>query len=212
MALSAALIGLATLAGPALGHADLVSADPADGAVLATPPTMITLTFSEGLGKAKSSFKLLAPDGTEAATGKPGEDGAKTMAASGLTLTGAGTWTIRWTAAALDGHIERGKLTFTVEELTPMPATPEPTAVPSAAVASAPPVASAPAPSDPEAAPAASEAPVTPSTAPAGPASSASPVAPASSTSTADIFIPIIAVLVVVGLVAAFVLRRSRRI
>ena len=68
-AAAAALLLLAGLAGPALGHAELDTADPADKAVLQTPPTTITLTFTEDLDPSKSSFKLLAPDGSTVGTG-----------------------------------------------------------------------------------------------------------------------------------------------
>ena len=46
--LAAALLALAAVS-PVLGHAELVSSDPANKAVLDTPPTVITLTFDEGV-------------------------------------------------------------------------------------------------------------------------------------------------------------------
>jgi methionine-rich copper-binding protein CopC len=69
LATLAALLLACLAAGPVLGHAELVEADPADGAELATPPTTITLTFSERLDPAKGSFRLLGPDGTEPGPG-----------------------------------------------------------------------------------------------------------------------------------------------
>ena len=67
------LLGLVA-AGPVLGHAELRQSIPADGAVLATPPTEVTLTFTQGLEAAKSSFRIVK-DGTDVATGGAQDDG-----------------------------------------------------------------------------------------------------------------------------------------
>jgi methionine-rich copper-binding protein CopC len=191
-AVSAALAGLLlfALALPALAHSELVSSDPADKATLATPPTTVTLTFSEDLDPAKSSFKLSGPSGlvgTGAVAATP-----TIMTLEGLSLE-PGDYEIQWTSAALDGDILRGTLTFTVTAPTPAPATP--TAEPSATPA-------------PAASPTA--APSTETTPAPTPAPSAAPE-PASSTSTGDVLLPIVAALVIVAGVGAYVLRRSRR-
>ncbi|MHB8892428.1 MAG: copper resistance CopC family protein, partial [Candidatus Limnocylindrales bacterium] len=131
-ALSGLLLALAIVA-PALAHVALVRSTPADKAVLDTSPTTITLTFSESLSASDSSFKLIGPTGT-VGTGRVGGDD-NVMTLSGLVLDGRplgpGAYEIRWAAKGTDGHLERGKLTFTVTEPTPTP-TPEPTAQPSA--------------------------------------------------------------------------------
>ena len=85
-AATAALLLVAGLAGPALGHAELDTADPADKAVLQTPPTTITLTFTEDLDPSKSSFKLLAPDGSTVGTG--GATAIRTMSLDDLSSPG----------------------------------------------------------------------------------------------------------------------------
>jgi methionine-rich copper-binding protein CopC len=205
---AAALLLVLALAAPALAHADLKSSDPEDKAVLATPPTTITLTFTEALDQAKSSFKLNGPAGT-VGTGKPTRQGSKDMTLEGLVIA-PGAYGIEWTSAATDGHLERGKLSFTVLEPTPVPATPSPTPAPSAAssaaASGAPSAASSGAPTA-----AASEAPAS-----SGPAATAAPRpagGDASSTagSGADVLIPIAVGLVLVGGLGAFLLRRSRR-
>ena len=116
-AAAAALLLVAGLAGPALGHAELDTADPADKAVLQTPPTTITLTFTEDLDPSKSSFKLLAPDGSTVGTG--GATAIRTMSLDNLELA-PGAYQIKWTSAsAADGDIERGELAFTVAQPAP---------------------------------------------------------------------------------------------
>ena len=58
-----ALLGLGTLAGPALGHASLERTDPPDGLVLLQPPREIHLWFSESVIVGASSFSLVDADG-----------------------------------------------------------------------------------------------------------------------------------------------------
>lgn len=192
VALSAALL-LALIGGsPALAHASLVSSDPEDRAVVASPPTVVTLRFSEGLDADKSSFRLAGPDG-DVGTGRLTKDGGRVMALEGLTLE-PGAYTIKWTVGSKDGHVERGRLTFTVSPPTPPPASASfaPTPAP-ASVSPAPTTAPT---AIPSAAPEASEAPAIP--------------APASSTSGTDVLIPIVAGLLLVAGIGVIVLRRTR--
>ena len=179
-ALVASLVLTLLVAAPVLGHAELESSDPADKAVLDTPPTTITLTFSAGLHAAKSSFRVMGADG-EAGTGKASKNGATVMTAEGLALA-AGSYTIAWTSVAEDGDIERGQITFVVNAEAPSPS----------AAASAQPSTAATA------------------TATAVPSSSGAAGTPAEAASGGDVLIPIVAALVLVAVTGAFVLRRSR--
>ena len=192
--LAALLLALAG-ASATLAHAELVTSDPADGAVLDASPTTITLTFSENLDPSKSSFRLLGPDGAAIGTGDATAAKAMTLEPPPLS---DGTYTIKWTSASADdGDIERGQFTFTVQLAA---ASLPPSEPPSASAA---PSASAPASTAPSIA--------APSTAPSvapTPAPSAAPAAPASSTS--DVLLPIVIGLLLVAGVGAFVLRRSR--
>jgi methionine-rich copper-binding protein CopC len=200
LALAAAVVVLLTAVVPVLAHADLVASDPADKAVLTDPPTKITLTFSEGLDKGKSSFKVIGSSGT-VGTGKPPKDGATTMSLDGLEL-GTGPWTIRWTSAAQDGHIARGTLTFFVAVVAPEPGTPAPSAAePTATPGALQPSASA-------LAPATHAAAATPA-AEATPAPSANPAAPATA-SEGNLILPIVVGLALVAVVGVLILRRSR--
>ncbi|MEO5918941.1 MAG: LPXTG cell wall anchor domain-containing protein, partial [Candidatus Limnocylindrales bacterium] len=94
----------------------------------------------------------------------------------------------RWTAATADGHIERGTYTFTVAIATPVPAT------------------EAPAASEP-----ASTVPTPEASSPASAAPSAAPAGSAGDTgSIADVLIPIVAGLALVGAGLVWFLRRRR--
>jgi methionine-rich copper-binding protein CopC len=191
---------------PVLAHAELVKSDPAAGSTV-TDVRAITLTFSEPLDASKSSFKLIGPDGTT--IGSAGVVSPRTMMMPDVAI-GPGRYTVRWTSAATDGHIERGKFTFTVAvpAVTPAPATVAPAT--DAPVATDAPAATD-APVATEAA-VATEAPATQAAAteaPSAAAASGSTDSPASSSST-DVLIPIIAALALVAVVGALVLRRSR--
>jgi copper resistance protein C len=193
----AALALLLLVAGPVAAHAEFVSSDPADGAVLDTPPTSVTLTFSEGLNAARSKFQLLGPDGTLVGTGTAAADGDETMTLGGLEL-GPGDYLVKWTSVSLDTDILRGELRFTVNEASPTPA-PTPTPAESAATA------------------APTVAPPTPTLEPVDASVSADPTvvpvngdAASSSGGLGDALLPIVAVLVVVAVVGAYLVRRSR--
>jgi copper resistance protein C len=167
-------------------HSELKTADPADGAVLSAPPAEVVLTFTDTLDPAKSSVTLHDAAGTEIAKGAvdPTDDAVMRLTPPALD---PGTYEIRWTSAALDGDLLRGILHFTLTAPTPSPT---PTATPSAAPSASP---------SPSAAPS-----VIPS-----PSPSASP-GPAS-TSASDVILPILAALVLVGVLGAVLLRgRSR--
>jgi methionine-rich copper-binding protein CopC len=186
---AALLLGLVA-AGPALGHAELEQSMPEDGEILAAPPTFVTLAFTEGLNAEKSSFLLLRAGGEEIATGSASADGETTMSATDLQLE-PGDYVIRWTAVAEDGHVERGRLTFTVEAPTPSPSpTPAPTDASESLLPS-------PSPS-PVATPTATPVP--------SPSADTTPVASGGT----DVLLPIVAALAIVGIVAYLVLRRGR--
>ncbi len=189
VATACSLLILLVATGSVLAHSELVSSDPADKAVLATPPTTVTLTFSEDLDPGKSSFKLVGPAGT-VGTGSVSADPV-VMTLDGLALD-PGDYEIQWTSAALDGDILRGTLTFTVSQ--PAQASEAPSVAPTATVtASA--AASAAASAEPS-----SDATSTPAPTPAEPTAGSS-----------DVVLPIVIALILVAGVGAYVLRRSRR-
>jgi copper resistance protein C len=104
-------------------HAELQSTSPAAGSTVVVPPDVVTATFDDDLVASKSSIEVIAPDGGAVATGGVATDDPKTLSAD-VPLLAPGTYRVRWTAAAEDGHIERGRFGFTV---TGAPS-PEPTA------------------------------------------------------------------------------------
>jgi Uncharacterized protein, homolog of Cu resistance protein CopC len=128
------LAGLATLAlaGGALAHAQLVSADPPVGGTLATTPYTLTATFDEELTPDGSSLVVENGAGTQIATGTVSTDDAHVMTAELPALApgqSPGQFTVRWTAVTADDlAIERGTYTFSVgsasASITPAPTQP----------------------------------------------------------------------------------------
>lgn len=193
------------MAVPALAHADLASSTPKDGARLDTPPTTVELTFTEGLVQAKSSIRLVGPDG-EVGTAKPARDGAKVIRLEDLAL-GPGEYTVKWTAGADDGHVERGTIRFTVTGAAP---TSTPSVVPTDEPATPAPPTDAPPTDAPASEPAPTDVPASPAPASEAPAASPAPDPEPAAATGLDVLIPIVAALVLVGGVGVLVLRRSR--
>eukprot|EP01035_Chromulina_nebulosa_P056207 gene56207-77045_t len=95
----------------ALAHAGLISADPAGGAVMATPPPEITLTFNEpvspigfsliGVGQPPLPLTDIRPDGAALSVGLP------------ATLA-EGSYLFSWRVTSTDGHPVNGTVGFAI--------------------------------------------------------------------------------------------------
>jgi methionine-rich copper-binding protein CopC len=108
-----ASIALLAAAGAASAHAHLVSSDPAAGAVVAAPKSIL-LTFSEKLeakfsgadlskgGAPLGSQSLLDPKGGKILTVSPGAP------------LSPGAYSVKWHAVSVDGHRTQGEVAFTV--------------------------------------------------------------------------------------------------
>jgi len=189
---------LAILLPAAVGaHSELVSSDPADGAMLTGPPLEISGDFSEELDTTRSVMELRAPGGGVLATGRVPDGGPATrMAIVDLPAFAPGTYEVRWTTVTADDDgVERGTFTFTLLAATPSPT---PTAEPSSTPAATAPPSAAP----PSAAPAPTPAP--------SPAPSPAPGPVAGSTTTGDLLVPLAVLAVILAGGAAWLLRRRR--
>ena len=140
-----ALGALVALPTATLGHATLVSGDPAPGSTVETAPSRVSATFDDELVGAKSSIVLVGPDGQTVGTGSLAPEDSHVLAVIVPPL-GPGTYEVRWTAATADGHIERGTYRFTVATpaspaggpIITAPPTSSPTPAPSSEPASTP--------------------------------------------------------------------------
>jgi copper resistance protein C len=118
LAAAIVLAGLLGSRGGAAAHAIVVASDPPAGAELAAPPTQVAVRFNSRIDHARSRLTLVGPltgqDGTALVLeAHPGTDPVALDAAVPRPLA-AGAWRLRWQVLALDGHITRGDIPFSI--------------------------------------------------------------------------------------------------
>jgi copper resistance protein C len=176
------IVLLVLAAVPVLAHAELVSSDPAAGATTVTGSIdQIVAVFDEPL-EDNSSMLLNAPGGGRPASGGVDPADRTRMVIDLIKPLEPGAYEVRWVAASADGHVERGSFTFTVVAPTPSP-TVAPTTEPSATP-------------NPTVSP-------TVSPSPSGNGTRAG--------ATADVIFPLLAAVIAIAALAAFILNRNRR-
>ncbi|BAU84668.1 copper resistance protein D [Streptomyces laurentii] len=114
----AALLGtLLATAGPASAHAALTGSDPQDGAVIATAPKEVNLTFSEQVAMSDDSLRVLDPAGKRVDTGEIRDLCSNSTVRYGVALLPGlpdGTYTVAWQTVSADSHPISGAFTFSV--------------------------------------------------------------------------------------------------
>ncbi|MER7662191.1 copper resistance protein CopC [Streptomyces sp. NPDC096193] len=108
---------LLTAASPAAAHAALTGSNPKDGAVVATAPKEVTLTFSEQIAMGNDSIRVLEPSGKRADTAKIRDMSTGGKAGYGVDLLPGlpdGTYTVAWQAVSADSHPVSGAFTFSI--------------------------------------------------------------------------------------------------
>ncbi|NKY16397.1 copper resistance CopC/CopD family protein, partial [Streptomyces somaliensis] len=115
---AAALLGT-VLSGAASAHSVLTGSDPADGAVVATAPHRVTLTFSERVALGDDDVRVLEPSGRRADGGELRDLCSGSVVRYGVDLRDGlpeGTYTVAWRAVSADGHPISGAFTFSIGE------------------------------------------------------------------------------------------------
>lgn len=94
-------------------HALLTKADPADGASLSSPPSSVSLVFSEAPDPALSRIEVLDTSGTARQAGEPRGSGATLRV--GVEALDDGVYTVSWRVVSrVDGHLTAGAFAFGV--------------------------------------------------------------------------------------------------
>ncbi|MFE3579613.1 copper resistance CopC/CopD family protein [Streptomyces vinaceus] len=117
LVLAALLAALFTAAGPASAHAALTASDPQDGAVVATAPAQVTLSFSEQVAMGDDSIRVMDPQGKRVDTGELRDMCSGTTIRYGTALHSGlpdGTYTVAWQAVSADSHPVSGAFTFSI--------------------------------------------------------------------------------------------------
>ena len=108
------LLHLLNGAGPVAAHAELRSADPADGATLTAPPALVTLQFSEAVSVVSRSIVVLDDQGARVDSADPhhpGSDAAQVVVTLRPRLP-SGTYRVVWQVESDDGHPVSGSYSF----------------------------------------------------------------------------------------------------
>ena len=110
--LLAAFAAVLFLAPPAHAHDELVSSNPADGAVLEAAPSEIELVFSSELMDLGNQIIVEDATGTNLAESEPVL--TRETLVQAVPALEAGEYTVNWRAVSSDGHPITGTFSFTV--------------------------------------------------------------------------------------------------
>jgi copper transport protein len=109
---------LALLPVTASAHAQLVSSNPAPGAVLDRAPAAVDLYFTEPVTAAGRGMSVYGPDGHLVSIGSARAEGRHLSIQ--LSAQAEGTYAVIWTVVATDTHPSRGELIFSVVRASPV--------------------------------------------------------------------------------------------
>jgi len=106
---------LMTLAlGRAEAHAVLLEAVPTPGSTVAGPDVAFALRYNARIDHERSSVMLIGPDGSEKKIDLVTEGVRPEVMRGDLTKLAPGKYRLRWQVLAVDGHITRGDVEFSV--------------------------------------------------------------------------------------------------
>ena len=111
LAAAAVLVTAAAAVPAASAHAQLVSTDPGDGAVLARAPARVTLVFDDDVHVQRGTT-VVGNAGKRRVAGKPQSSGRTVVIP--LRKLGDGDYTVRWRVLSNDGHTVQGVFAFGV--------------------------------------------------------------------------------------------------
>jgi copper transport protein len=116
-ALVALLVGTLLASGPAAAHAQYVSSTPAQGAILTSAPTQVSVTLSEAIQGGTGTIRVTNETGAPLnATPVSYSADARTISAP-LGAGRPGIYTVTWTAvSAVDGHFTAGSFSYGVQD------------------------------------------------------------------------------------------------
>lgn len=106
---------LAGAAAPAAAHAVIVAAAPSAEQSVAPGKLAVRIEFNVRIDKERSRLQLTPPGGarSDVAIEPGGEPNVIAGTTGGLA---AGAYVLRWQVLAIDGHITRGDIPFTVND------------------------------------------------------------------------------------------------
>lgn len=123
LALLALLLWLLS-APPVAAHAIVMASEPAAGAVLAPGKHRFELRFNNRIDRKRSRLVLAGPMAAPGATSPEQaqsllEGSADDVLVTELQVANPGRYRLRWQVLALDGHVTRGEVPFSVAQPAP---------------------------------------------------------------------------------------------
>ncbi len=138
----AALTVVTVAPGVASAHNELVSTDPADGAVLDVAPTSIAFTFSAEVPLTSATVTVIDPAGVRTDVPDLTHGATTSVLVAPLPALPAGEVTVRWRLVSEDGHPLTGRVVFTIPASATTLGSGEPSVAPSTSGTVAPTIAS----------------------------------------------------------------------
>jgi methionine-rich copper-binding protein CopC len=108
-----ALLASMLVPAAAMAHAILEQSQPSAGGTVAGGKVTLSFTYNSRVDRARSRLTLTRPDQTQTVL-RISQTGAPNVISTSTELTAPGTYSVRWQVLAIDGHITRGDVPFTV--------------------------------------------------------------------------------------------------
>ncbi len=102
-----------SLAPAAFAHAILVESKPASGASVPAGTVDMTFRYNSRIDRERSRLTLIGPDHSEVILALTPVGEPNVLDANPIVTT-PGSYVVRWQVLAVDGHITRGDVPFTV--------------------------------------------------------------------------------------------------
>lgn len=98
---------------PVMAHAILMQSTPAAGTSVPAGKVDMSFRYNSRIDRARSRLTLTTPDHSQSVL-KINSDGPPDLLQTSANLATPGDYVVRWQVLAIDGHITRGDVPFTV--------------------------------------------------------------------------------------------------
>jgi copper resistance protein C len=107
------LLGLVSTSAGASAHAILEQSQPPTGGSVPAGKVAMSFTYNSRIDRARSRLTLTSPDHKQTVL-QLAPDGPPNVIDTSAELNAPGPYVVRWQVLAVDGHITRGDVPFTV--------------------------------------------------------------------------------------------------
>jgi copper resistance protein C len=108
-----ALLGVLLTPAAAMAHAILEQSQPTAGDSVLAGKVTLSFSYNSRVDRVRSCLTLTRPDKTQTVL-RISQAGPPNVIVSSAELTAPGPYVVRWQVLAIDGHITRGDVPFTV--------------------------------------------------------------------------------------------------